>query len=753
MGSIQAKIWVCVGVAFLGFFIAAASTLISGASLSNNLSELRDVEYPQALSGIEAVTLFNQQTKLFEDSFLLGEEDSVTEGAALSAAIQDLLGGMIDRAGEHDHNNAAEVKLLEELRDDYTSYASQAVKTYGELVMGVDLEMIQGDVASVGQAQARLLESLETLSSELILAVETEIENSKSISRGNINTMLVLLPLVLVISVITINVVSRRLLVKPLRKIQDTVHELAQGRLNISEGLKIHDRGEIGELATSITEMDGKLTTMVTRLLESALELGQISEQVQESSARVGDAAGSQSEEVERTSAAMMRINSSVEEVGGGVTSLLSSSEETTSSILEMSATNDEVANNMDVLARAVDEVTTSVTQMAATIRQVAENAGSLKEASETTASAAIELDASITQIEGNARETRNIGVEVSRDAVEGKEAVDASMEGMARIQQASAVTADAVKSLAQKATSIGSILQVINDMNDQTNLLSLNAAIIAAQAGEYGKGFAVVADEIKTLADRTGQSTNEISRVIDEVTMEIERAVLAMQEVESAISEGSALSVKSGETLTKILEGVTSSVSQMEMIADATVEQGQATRRIREAMENVSERVTEIAAATEQQQEGSSVILESSRKMQNLTSQVKTATWEQNRAGKEIASAMEKMNGLVMDIRTSTDEQLRESREVAGAVGGIRDSSGVSLDSAEGLIGAADSLDNQMNVLQGEMASFTVSGMRRSGSNGKGQSRGGNGSERSLRPVSDPMIRDTQDPAEEHAH
>ena len=110
----------------------------------------------------------------------------------------------------------------------------------------------------------------------------------------------------------------------------------------------------------------------------------------------------------------------------------------------------------------------------------------------------------------------------VSREASErGMTAIREAIKGMQNIRQAVEATADVVNRLGKRSQEIGQILKVIDEVTDQTSLLALNAAILAAQAGEHGKGFAVVADEIKDLADRTAASTQEITGLISAVREE----------------------------------------------------------------------------------------------------------------------------------------------------------------------------------------------------------------------------------------
>jgi len=113
----------------------------------------------------------------------------------------------------------------------------------------------------------------------------------------------------------------------------------------------------------------------------------------------------------------------------------------------------------------------------------------------------------------------------------------------MQAIRNSSRITAEVIETLSLRANDIGAILSVIDEVAEQTSLLALNAAIIAAQAGDHGKGFAVVADEIRELAERTSSSTREIATVVNGVQEETRRAVDAISLAEASITEGVRLS------------------------------------------------------------------------------------------------------------------------------------------------------------------------------------------------------------------
>jgi methyl-accepting chemotaxis protein len=145
------------------------------------------------------------------------------------------------------------------------------------------------------------------------------------------------------------------------------------------------------------------------------------------------------------------------------------------------------------------------------------------------------------------------------------------------------------VRDLGNQSEKIGEIINVINDIADQTNLLALNAAIEAARAGEAGRGFAVVADEVKKLAERTAQSTQEIGTMVNSIRTGVDRAVGAMGEASQKVKAGVELSSNAGSALSEIVGSASSLQSMVQQIAAAIEEMNSTTDEIAKDIEQVS--------------------------------------------------------------------------------------------------------------------------------------------------------------------
>ena len=248
-----------------------------------------------------------------------------------------------------------------------------------------------------------------------------------------------------------------------------------------------------------------------------------------------------------------------------------------------------ELANGLKQMIGDLRDVISQVVEGAAQFtegsRVVSESAQSLAQGAQTQSASVEQMSASIEEltrsieaVKENAGEANKVATETSGLAEEGGSAVKKSIEAMDRIKASS--------------SQISEIIQVISEIASQTNLLALNAAIEAARAGEHGLGFAVVADEVRKLAERSSEAAKEISNLIKESTQRVD--------------EGAQLSEQTGESLTKIIQGVEATAKRIAEIADSTVEQAQNANEVSSAIGQVSQ-VTEQSAAGSEEMASSS--------------------------------------------------------------------------------------------------------------------------------------------------
>ncbi len=516
-----------------------------------------------------------------------------------------------------------------------------------------------------------------------------------------------IIAIVLILFIVLLSLYITESVTRPIKRCVEFAKQVAGGSLE--NRLTINACGEVGDLASAMNTMAENLQTIVSRLNSTSLELTVIDRNIETAARQVVGATHLQEEAVSETTRTVKLINASVLEISDGVDQLSSSATDTSSSILEMASSIEEVAINTDKLGESVDEVSSSIIEMISSIKGISQNIVNLQEASGITATSMAEMDTTIRQVEKNALDTSSISETVKTDAENGLIAVQETIAGMQEIRRAAHITAEVVEHLSLRANDIGAILSVIDEVAEQTSLLALNAAIIAAQAGEYGKGFAVVADEIKELAERTSSSTREIAQVINAVQKETGSAVAAINQAELAISNGEELSERSGQALEKIVGGVHQAGLQIDAIARATVEQAKGSLSIRVAMEQVEDMVAQMAHSAREHSRGSELITIAVERMRDMTGQVRSSTREQTKTSALIARATEDITTMIGRIREACTAQTEHSRAIDHMAGNIRQSSSTTSHAAQVMNNAVTGLSRQIEQLEKEMSGFKI--------------------------------------------
>ena len=292
--------------------------------------------------------------------------------------------------------------------------------------------------------------------------------------------------------------------------------------------------------------------------------------------------------------------------------------DEVTSTMHEMSVNVQNMVKSTQVQASSVSETSASIDQMVASIQRVADTAKVL-------------LD-----ISNRSREEVHNGIGTMEKATDGLNRINTTINSSGEI----------IGALGQRADDIGKIIEVIDDLAEQTNLLALNAAIEAARAGEHGLGFAVVADEVRKLAEKSAQSTKEISELIQSIQKEARKAVENMDRSTTIVNEGLELGGELNAALRKISNVVT----------------------------EVYKFAQEIGAATNEQSHGSSQIARATTRLNEITHEINSAVEEQASGAQAVVKAMERMRELVQQSTSGSTELAASSEQMSKMSRGLLD-------------------------------------------------------------------------------
>jgi len=263
------------------------------------------------------------------------------------------------------------------------------------------------------------------------------------------------------------------------------------------------------------------------------------------------------------------------------------------------------VVQNMNQILQSVTE---AVHATASASNEISSSAEQMAAGTQEQSSQSREISISVEEMTKSIFETTNIASKAavaskhSGDiAKEGGKDVEQTIDGMNRIADVVNKSAVTVQALGKSSDQIGEIVQVINDIADQTNLLALNAAIEAARAGEQGRGFAVVADEVRKLAERTSKATKEIASMIKQIQKDTEEAVVSMRAGTNEVDRGKTLADKAGDSLKKIITYAGDVVDMVNKVAASSEHQSITADQISKNIEGISTVTQESAQGVQQ--------------------------------------------------------------------------------------------------------------------------------------------------------
>ncbi|HXA56603.1 MAG TPA: methyl-accepting chemotaxis protein [Candidatus Acidoferrum sp.] len=401
---------------------------------------------------------------------------------------------------------------------------------------------------------------------------------------------------------------------------------------DLDQSIDIRRDDEVGILSDNFNNMIRHLREMAS--VSSAIAGGQLSVSVKPRSQR------------DTMARAFAQMTQGLREL---VRQVRDSASQVASGASQMAGASDESAKVSVQAASAIDEVTSTMHEMSVNVQNVVKNTQvQASSVAETSAS----IDQMVTSIQRVA-DTAKMLVEISHrsreEAQTGRTTMDKATKGLNRTSQSIQSSANIIDVLGRRANDIGKIIEVIDNLAEQTNLLALNAAIEAARAGEHGLGFAVVAEEVRKLAEKSTQSTKEISELIQGIQSEAREAVSNMEKSTSMVEEGLVLNKELGVALEKISDVVSEVYKYSQEIGAATMEQSSGSAQIAKATSRLTEITQEINSSVEEQASGAQAVVRAMERMRELVQQSTSSSTE-------LAAAADQMSKLSHNLLSSMD-------------------------------------------------------------------------------------------------
>jgi methyl-accepting chemotaxis protein len=440
---------------------------------------------------------------------------------------------------------------------------------------------------------------------------------------------------------------SAKSITEPLNNLMGIAQQIGKTG-DLDHNIDIQRQDEIGELARTFGAMVKYLKEMAA--LSESIAGGDLAIEVQPRSAN--DTLGH-------------AFKKMVEGLRNLVKNVRDASTQVASASGQVAGASDESAKISLQASSAIDEVTSTMHEMSVNVQNMVKSTQTQASSVSETSASIDQMVASIQRVADTAKVLLDISNRSREEVHNGISTMEKATDGLNRINTTIQSSGEIIDVLGQRADDIGKIIEVIDDLAEQTNLLALNAAIEAARAGEHGLGFAVVADEVRKLAEKSAQSTKEISELIQRIQKEARKAVENMDRSTGIVNEGLDLGGELNSALKKISNVVTEVYKFAQEIGAATNEQSHGSSQIARATTRLNEITHEINSAVEEQASGAQAVVKAMERMRELIQQSTSGSTE-------LAASAEQMSKMSRELLESMHRFALGGTEYEG--GGYRE-------------------------------------------------------------------------------
>ncbi len=341
---------------------------------------------------------------------------------------------------------------------------------------------------------------------------------------------------------------------------------------------------------------------------------------------------------------------------------LITSLRQATSSTTSATA---DIAGGAGIIQESINSTRSSVGEISVSIEQVSNSLKSLNEFMESSIASMTEIQYTVSAVEESSVRSHAMSEKVKERAEHGVDTVKQVLDGLRGIVMSVEQTEGVITNLSAKGEEVGSITSVVTELTQKTSLLALNAAIIAAQAGEHGRSFAVVADEVRSLAQEAAVSTDRINQIIEEIQIFTTQAVDHIQDTHQLVNQGMEEGVEMSDVLSQILDSSNQAMEMAHDIRKSTQEISQSVVGVNKSIEELGEMSAQVSRASREEAQGTKSIVSAVEEVRSMTDDMVVATSRQTENTKQIETSVDRVSDMAQRIFDEMDDRRKGSLQV----------------------------------------------------------------------------------------
>lgn len=498
------------------------------------------------------------------------------------------------------------------------------------------------------------------------------------------------------------------LIARPARRLTEIVTEIVRTR-DLTLAIPALSNDEIGDLGAAFAAMVQVQRTTLATIRTLARELTALGSKLDRAGQNVLSGAKAISERVSESGNAARELLGSLGDVGRLTTDLEVRVEESSGTVAEVQGAAQAAATSITDMTGRLSGALSTIAGLDSTVRDTSSMIGDLDGFVKSTSVAMKTIQEAVVTVRQEAHDSRTLGEDMRAQAENGVQVMASTLSGLSAIRESAQNASSAMERLVGRTAQIGEILGVIGDVSEQTNLLAINASIIASSAGESGRAFAVVASEIKQLSGRTADYTERIEHLVNGIEQESQQATRAMRVGLQQVAAG----VEQGENTALVFERIFNSsrlsVERMSKIAAQTARQVSLTANVAEAIDVLTQTSQRLTAAGRLQADRSHSLARSTSDMNQISADVQRSTDAQLQLTRRIGHAVSEVGRTAERLSAAQHTQVESSNRVLSGVDVIRAVTKRQEEVVQALDEAIRALRAQANGLEKEVEPYRV--------------------------------------------